>query len=301
MTTPRKPRSASTHQRGKSNRKPRKRATPIVNWLAFIRPHLKDYSLLPYGGQLKFIEGLAKTTGSSLNTLRRYIGAAEFLESFGIKEFPAGVKHMPVAAVEMIARISKQNPEAGRYFLDGLLRGSGTILRLKQELDALRKAGRPRRQDDHAMRISKEPLFDLIEELLRSEPVTLQYVKQPGLLHGPRAGEHSVPKDHVLIEFKEWPGPVGAFAKVAYPRAVVALRNDGYLAVFDESILPWATSPAMVTREFLRNIAVATAMFDFVVVLCSTLQPDVERIVAAMREESRRRVRVQKGALYLKS
>jgi hypothetical protein len=67
--------------------------------------------------------------------------------------------------------------------------------------------------------------------------------------------------------------------------------------VFDESVLAWTGGTARTTRDFLRNVALATAAFDYVMVVCNALISQVEATVADMTECSRSRVLTLTGSL----
>jgi hypothetical protein len=69
------------------------------------------------------------------------------------------------------------------------------------------------------------------------------------------------------------------------------------VAIFDESTVRWKVSPDRAKREFKRNIAVATTLFDIVAVCCATLQSDVDDMRARMCGDCRKRVLVLTGAL----
>ena len=123
--------------------KPRKRAKTIVNWLGFIRPHLQEYSALPPGEQLKLLQKLSDKTGTNVNTLRRYLGAARFLESvFAITVFPPNRQRMPIASVEAISRIYRKDPNAGRTYMQQLVAGHLTIVELKKQLKNMGRSSR---------------------------------------------------------------------------------------------------------------------------------------------------------------
>jgi hypothetical protein len=68
-------------------------------------------------------------------------------------------------------------------------------------------------------------------------------------------------------------------------------------AVFDESTLMWSLSAERARREFVRSIALATALFDWVVVYCATLKNDVERLETEVRKTARDRLTVRVGRL----
>jgi hypothetical protein len=269
MTEPK--RDKATRSDGKAGSP--KRAKPTSDWLGFIRSHYEAYRTLPWGQQKAFIDKLARDHGQSANTLRRYIAAAEFLESFGVTRFPQGIKQVPVASVEAITRISKLDPARGRYYLDSLMQRVGTIRWYKAELaDLTRNRAEINRQPD-GKRIS--------EAAFRRHISAGGRARWKGL----------------WIRFAEWTGPTALFAKTAWPPLVVVFERDKLLVVFDEGKLAWGTSPAGVTREFTRNIALAATMFDAVLVYCHVLKADVERITAAMHEHCRDRIRIHDGIL----
>jgi hypothetical protein len=252
----------------------RKRAAPTANWLGFIRPHFEVYRMLPWGGQRAFIDKLARAEGQSANTLRRYIAAAEFLESFGISKFPEGIVHVPVASVEAIARISKLAPARGRALLDDLTAGMGTIRGYKEELSYLKKT---RTGTESGLDIKRISFMELLREL----PFFRVYERT-----------REVPG----MRFSEWPGPSALFATAAWPLLVFPFER-GDVVVFDEAKLVWARSPNLVRREFIRNIAVAATMFEAVFVYCNVLKADVERIAAAMLKDCRSRILIRYGVL----
>jgi hypothetical protein len=256
----------------------RERARQIRNWLAFIRPHADRYESLPRGEQRKLIEKLVKTTGSSENTLRRYIAAARVLETHGIREFPAGSRRLPVAAIEAIERIGKKDPARGRNLFADVMTGMWSVQSLKDMLkEKPRRARRPNKDD----KVPKLSRMDVIESL-----------------------------DDLAHTHTDWPGPTltsfgeaskgrrfNLFAKTAAPRFVVMIAEDRRAAVFDEKGLAWAGGAARVTREFLQNIAMATAMFDYVVVACNMLTGEVQSLVADMPKGCCDRVAVLNGML----
>jgi hypothetical protein len=258
------------------------RAAPTTDWLGFIRPHFEVYRMLPWGKQNEFIDKLARDIGPSANTLRRYIAAAELLEGFGITQFPPDLTRMPVASVEAIGRISRKDPVRGRTLLTNLLNGSGTIRGLRKELAAMpKRATAASRSAGMAAPVSQAEFYVDVKDLLAAVP----------------HGRDWMPPKLEWRPFNEWTGPTTILAKQAWPRIIVPLVGGHAVVAFDETVLVWAASPAMVTREFTRNVAVAVTMFDFVLVYCNALQPDVERIVAAMREDCRSRILVWQGTL----
>jgi hypothetical protein len=111
------------------------RAASTPDWFAFIRPHLGAYRRAGFGDQTPLLEATSTDSGLQLNTLRRYVAAAELLEEAGIVDF-GGYKPPPVAAVEVIARIAKRDPARGRVLLQEMQRGSRTVRSLQEELSA---------------------------------------------------------------------------------------------------------------------------------------------------------------------
>lgn len=260
-----------------------KRAAPTSDWLGFIRPHFEAYRTLPWGKQKEFIDKLAHEEGQSANTLRRYIAAAEFLETFGVTRFPQNIERMPVAAVEAIGRISRKDPARGRSLLDDLLSGVGTIRGLKKQLAAMPRYSAASKSLTTAKSLSQRQFTADIEGMIAGTPQRRDWM----------------PPELLTLPFSDWVGPVNVFSKQAWPRAFVPLLGDHAVVVFDEADLVWAASPALVTQAFLRNIAAATALFELVVVYCNALQPDIERVVAAMRQDCRSRILVRRGTLSL--
>lgn len=258
----------------------RKRAAPITDWLGFIRPHLEIYSTLPWGEQKEFIEKLARKEGQSVNTLRRYIAAAEFLEVLGITRFPENVERMPVAAVETIRRISRISPAHGRALLDDLMRGIGTIRSLKEQLAAISGRRRIYSSAQISATVGSMALEDLEAE------IRFVVADMPDMLD-------FVPSKLSVHSFKEWHGPSHLFAKGGRPSVVVPLLEDRVIAVFDEGALWWSRSPARAVRDFLQNIIKAATMFDVVMVYCQTLKDEVAVLIAAMHQECRRRIHLR--------
>jgi hypothetical protein len=271
-------RSQKRHRRGGW------RAEPISDWLGFIRPHFESYRTLPWGQQREFIEKLSKTAGSSTNTLRRFIAGAELLEGFGITAIPPDLTRLPIASVEAVGRISKRDPARGRFLLDQLLRGAGTIRDLKDELADMPK-GRPVAPRRAPSPLSRKEFHKELEEL-------------EGLVRKAVAAE-SLPPERKIMPFVDWPGPKQLFTKAAWPVLLYPLLLDRYVAIFEDTVLTWGISPALATREFLRNIAVSVTVFEAVVIYCNVLQADVARVVDAMRGDLRGRILLQKGSLRL--
>ena len=255
---------------------PRKRAPLIRNWLAFIRPHADRYEALPRGEQRKLIEKLSKKSGSSENTLRRYIAAARVLETHGIREFPAGSRRLPVAAIEAIERIGKKDPARGRKLFADVMTGMWSVQSLKEMLaETPRRARRPDK-DDAVPKLSQMDVMESLARLAHTEWLDLTLTSFGDASKGRR---------------------FNLFAKTAAPRFVVMIADGRRAAIFDEKGLAWAGGAARVTREFLQNIAMATAMFDYVVVVCNMLDGEVQAVIADMPRECRDRVALLRGVL----
>ncbi len=259
---------------------PRKpRARPITQWLDFIRPHVDRYGQLPRGERKKYIEELSNLAGTSVNTLRRFIAAAQYLEGNGIREFPKGVTHMPVASIESIMRIGKHDPEHARYLLGGLGRRHWTIRRLRAELEATPPVSP-----------SPDPTIDRItEEKLRAVLCEL-------------AGSQGSPfdaSDLYLMDFEFWDMPLALFDRLAYPVAIAQFPDGRRAAIFDEAAVKWKVSPDRAKREFLRNVSIATSMFALVLVFCSGLDDDVLRLGSALSEDCGQKLFVRRGVLDL--
>lgn len=254
--------------------KKRPRAQQIRNWLGFIRPYADRYAALPRGERMTVIDDLIKQTGSSENTIRRFLAAAQVLETHGIRELPPGVRYLPVASVELIERISKKDPERGRELFKLLLSNGGGIRYFKEMLKEVSATEAPDKSDHRGKDLW---LDDALEAIARRAYV------DPGEL--------------LLAGFDQAPlrRSLSLFAKSAAPVLVVSIPQDRRAAVFDESVLVWSSGPALVTREFLRNIAVAVATFDWVVVRCATLAPDVNGLTADMLARCRERIILLSG------
>jgi hypothetical protein len=285
-------RASKKKKRSRAAGKPRTRQ--ISNWLDFIRPHLDRYVTLPRGDQKKFVEGLSEeirelrvdngdrseAPGPSVNTLRRYMAAAQFLESHGIVKFPPDRPRMPAAAVEAIARISKRDPAYAQSLLADLLAGRQTVRRLRTELEDMPEQGLS--PDPNIRKFSYDELRQALSEFV-----------------GGLFGKPVAPAEFLLADFEFGPDvvPVATFDPLAHPFATGKFGDDRRVAIFDESTVRWKVSPDRAKREFKRNIAVATTLFDIVAVCCATLQSDVDDMRARMLDHCRKRVLVLTGAL----
>ncbi len=247
----------------------------MTQWLEFIRPHLHRYALSGRGEKKTFIQALAKDTNKSVNTLRRFISAAQFLESDSITQVAPGVAHMPLNAVEFIMRTRKRNPTRAKQLLDQLRKGTVSVRQLKSEFDKISDLPAP--AEATADRIDATRLRTIIAKLAArpGKPVSASAV--------------------VLTQFKAWDTPPPMFDRVAYPVFMAALPEERKVVIFDEGVLAWPVSPDRVKREFLRNIAVAATLYDLVLVICSSMESDVHRLRSKMRTECRRRISVRTG------
>ena len=272
--------ATETKRTAGKKRIPRKRrAPPKAQWLDFIRPHVDRYGQLPRGEQKKYIEDLSNLTGTSVNTLRRFIAAAQYLEANGIREFPKGVTRMPVGSIEFIMRIGKRDPERARYLLSGLGRGNWTAAQLRFELDATRDL--PSSPDPAIERIDEDSLRSILADLAGSP------------------GEPSDASELSLMDFEFWDTPLGLFDRLAYPVAIAQFPDARRAAIFDEAAVKWKVSPDRAKREFLRNVSIATSMFALVLVFCSGLEDDVRRLGSALSEDCGQKLRLIRGVLEL--
>jgi hypothetical protein len=211
-------------------------------------------------------------SGSSENTLRRFLGAAAFLDAAGIAALPPD-RRMPVGSVEAVARISKRDPVQGAQLLKDLGRGMWTIATLKQQLA---NAADPEQTTPSTLGETSESLLDVAlccKERLRELP-----------------GD-----EMAIVRFREWRPLPARFDGVAEPALVLSFPRDRAMAVFDEASLSWATSALRARREFLRSIVMAAAMFDFVCVFTMALNEELLRCVGALRPESSKRIWIEQG------
>lgn len=257
----------------KKNKRPR--ATRIADWLGFIAPHLRAYETLGAGERQKFITRLSSDTGYSENTLRRFIGAAGFLEASQLTAIPAGLKHMPVGSVEAVARISKRDPELGQRLLKELTQGGWTIDALKKKLTQLAQespAGRPK----SSRRYHPENLARVASQFKASARWPLD-------------------EEFVIVRYRDWPGLAVRFDAVAEPELVLSFPRHRQVVVFDEAALKWTTSAQRAKREFLRSIVLAVAMFDYVIVFVAALGEELSRCLDALHPQSRGRIWTEQG------
>jgi len=224
--------------------------------------------------------GRAEVAGPSVNTLRRHMAAAQFLESHGIVAFPAGRPRVPAAAVEAVARISKRDPAYAQTLLADLIAGRQTVRGLRTQLENMPEQG-----------LSPDPNI---------RKFTYEELQQALSKFASRVfGKPIAPEEFQLADFELGPEvvPVAMFDPLAHPYATGNFGDGRRIVVFDESTVRWNVSPDRAKREFKRNIAVATTMFDIVAVCCVTLQSDVDDMRARMYDECRKRLLVLSGVL----
>lgn len=235
------------------------------NWFAYIRPHLRPYEALGRGERRDYIAKLTKKTHLSDNSLRRYIAAAQFLEEEGITEFPPG-KHMPVAAVERIARIAAREPERRQQLLADLAAGNLTVEQLVDELDKTKKAAKRNRP--------KTPDRSL-EELAKAEL---------------EKRDIAIADDMKVVPF-EAVDTSPYFDRQTRPALVILLPEARRVVVMDATRVAGMPISFMRQRkEFLRNILVAAHFYDFVLVYAAHLLADVEALIASGGRDARRRI-----------
>jgi hypothetical protein len=286
------PRAPTKKSNPRSAGKPR--APQISNWLDFIRPHLERYVRLPRGEQKDYVERVSKelrefridhggspdAPGPSVNTLRRHMAAAQFLESHGIVAFPVGRPRVPAAAVEAVARIAKRDPAYAQTLLADLIAGRQTVRGLLTQLENMPEQG-----------LSPDPNI---------RKFTYEELQQALSKFASRVfGKPIAPEQFQLADFELGPDvvPVAMFDPLAHPFATGNFGDGRRCVVFDESTVRWNVSPDRAKREFKRNIAVATTLFDIVAVCCVTLQSDVDDMRGRMYDDCRKRLLVLSGAL----
>ena len=244
------------------------RAPQVSRWLDLIRPHLGHYGRLPRGAQKKYLEELSAKTKTSVKTLRGFLAAAQYLEANGIREFPERIKRMPVASVEAIRRISKVDPEYAKHLLEMVADGRDPGARgLQGILKKLSKHGPNPRS------------AELIDEKRLREDLSK---------FGPFA---------TVREFEFSNVSSILFDRLAYPLAIAYLSEGKRVAIFDESGIAWEASPDKAKKEFIRNIAVALTVLDYVLVYCTSMRSDLDELRSSVRENDRNRIEVRIGIL----
>ncbi len=250
------------------------RAPQLRDWLTFIRPHAERYRELARGQQKQFVENLENKTGRSVNTLRRYIAAAEFLEGHGITTWPDGVRTLPVAAVEAIGRASRKDFAAGRELLEELLRGEGTIRGVKVGAERALRKRRPK------------PLLDNGEA---GDAAIIADVKAfASTLDG---ADDWVPGDLIVRRALDWTGPYWIFHTKAAPTMWVPFLGSHGAIVFDDRAVN-GYGVVQPHKLFVMNVVVATAYFDCVLVYCQAMKSFVERALQQMNEVSKAKIRI---------
>lgn len=264
----------STATRKKIEKMPGGRAPQLRDWLTFIRPHAERYRALPRGQQKQFVDNLENKTGRSVNTLRRYIAAAEFLEGHGITTWPDGVRTLPVAAVEAIGRASRKDFAAGRKLLEELLRGEGTIRGVKVGVERALRKRRPK------------PLLD------KGEAGGVAIIADVRAFASNLYGEANWLPDELFTRPPvDWTGPYWIFHIKAAPTMWVPFLGDHGAIVFDDRAVN-GYSVFQPHKLFVTNVVVATAYFDCVLVYCQAMKAFVERALQQMNEGSKRKIQI---------
>ena len=262
-----------TATRKKPEKMPGGRAPQLTDWLTFIRPHAERYRELPRGQQKQFVENLEKKTGRSVNTLRRYIAAAEFLEGHGVTAWPDGVKTFPVAAVEAIARASRKDFAAGRELIEELLRGEGSIRGAK--VGAERAMRKRRAKPLHDTREARDAA--LIAEV-RAFAATL------------KGAADWLSSELSVTSPLSWDGPLQIFHKAAAPYMWVPFPGAPGAIIFDERKLK-PSGQAEAHKLLPINVVAATAYFDCVLVYCEDmLKYFVEMTLKSMNDVSKAKI-----------
>ena len=264
----------STATRKKIEKMPGGRAPQLRDWLTFIRPHAKRYHELPRGQQKQFVENLENKTGRSVNTLRRYIAAAEFLEGHGVTAWPEGVKTFPVAAVEAIGRASRKDFAAGRKLLEELLRGEGTIRGVKVGAERALRKRRPKPHLDNGEAGDAAIIADV-----KAFASTLD------------GSDDWMPRELIITRALDWTGPYWIFHTKAAPTWWVPFLGDHGAIVFDDREVK-LSSLAQPHKLFVMNVVAAAAYFDCVLVYCDAMKPFVEKALQSMTEVSKMKIRI---------
>jgi hypothetical protein len=162
--------------------------------------------------------GRRDAPGPSVNTLRRYMAAAPFLESHGIVKFTPERPRMPAAAVEAIVRISKRDPAYAQTLLADLMAGRQTIRGLRRELEGMPEQGLA--PDPNIRKFSYEELRQALSEFASR-----------------LFGKPIAPAEFQLAEFEFGPDvvPVATFDPLAQPFATGKFGDGRRVAIFDES------------------------------------------------------------------
>jgi hypothetical protein len=240
----------------------------IPDWLGYIRPHMRPYEALGRGARGDYIAKLARKTKLSDNSLRRFIAAAQFLESEGITALAPGTR-LPIGAVERIARIAALEPARRGELLNDVLAGRITVERLALELERSKKAA--------AKRSRTRPSEVSLDELALAE------------LEARGIGKR---EQMIVVAFEATPH-WEYFDSQARPAFVVMLPLPvGGIPVMDERSVARGSSVSFMRqrKEFLRNILVATNLCTFVAVYASGWRHDVEKLVGDMRPDCRSRI-----------
>lgn len=271
---------APTAEHSKTSKR-KERAPQISNWLEFIRPHLDPYGRLPRGEQKDYLEKLSAKMKTGVKTLRGFIAAAQYLESNGITSFPEKAKRMPVASIEAIIRIGKRDPARAKKLLEDLSQGGWAARTLHDELQASKKETPDKTKTPEPRRPPDANQLEFCKALERLTDCPPWYCR--------------------FTEFTLSDLPKTLFDRLAFPRAVVDLSDGKQVVVFDESAIAWAVSPDRAKREFIRNVAVAATVVDFVLVCCTTHCRDLEKFKSLLRADIRDRIAIHYGAVDIPS
>jgi hypothetical protein len=236
------------------------------NWLGYIRPHLQPYEALGPGERLKYIAKLSRATKLSDNSLRRFIAAAQFLETEGITELPSGSR-LPVAAVERIARIAALEPDRPRQLLDEVVAGNLTVEQLVSELK--------KSKEKAAKRKRVQPPPSSLEELAKAELLARGIADADGMKVSPFE-QMDTP------EYYDWQ---------TRPALAIVLPHDRRVAVMDATRIGGTpTSFIRQRKEFKRNIISAAAFYDYVLVYAPSWRADVEKLRISAQPDIRGRI-----------
>jgi hypothetical protein len=235
------------------------------NWLGYIRPHLQPYEALGPGERLKYIARLSKATKLSDNSLRRYIAAAQFLETESITELPPGSR-MPVAAVERIARIAALEPGRTRRLLADVIAGNLTVEQLVGELKKSKEKSAKRK------RILPPP--SSLEELAKAAILALG-------VEGAESMSVFPFEQMDTSEYYDW--RTRPALAITLPHHRVAVMDERRVAGTDASFFRQR-------KEFKRNILSAVAFYDYVLVYAPSWRADVEKLRTSTQPGIRERI-----------
>jgi hypothetical protein len=240
------------------------------DWLSFIRPHLLPYEALGPGERLKYIAKLSKETKLSDNSLRRYIAAAQFLETEGFTEVPLGAR-LPVAAVERIARIAALRPGVQQRLIHEVLAGQTSVALLVSMLGEAKKRAAKAQRDLLFKPLSSPEGFEHLANAAKAE------LASRGIADV--ASMKAFPFEQMdTSEYYEWR---------SRPAMAIKLPEDRRVAVMDERT---PSSILSQRKEFKRNLLSAIACYDYVLVYAPSLQADIEKLRRTVLPSIRERI-----------